>query len=176
MVEIRISPFGGQGLFATKDFSEDDNIIEESPFISILDITASDGNPHNHWTTSPLPVSGTSEAAQRIQKAMSELDEENQNLFWSFSQAEIYGVERTVHGIFYTNYIDVTPADGPDIGCMYRHICRLNHSCKPNAYWYYKQAEDKLALFACRDIKACEELFVDYCGHDECDEWYSSLI
>jgi hypothetical protein len=145
--------------------------LEEAPFVSILDITSSEGNPHNHWTTESLAVSDSCAAAERIMKAVNELDEETRGLFLSFSQAEIYGVGKSMHGIFYTNYIDVTPAEGPDIGCMFRHISRVNHSCKANAYWYYKQADGKLALLASRPVKAGDELFVDYCGHDECDDW-----
>ena len=173
MVEVRVSDFGGFGLFATECFEEDDEIIAEFPFISLVDITEAEGNPHNHWTTTPLTVSDSCEAAQRIEKAVNELSAENQHLFWDFSQAEIYGTKRTAHGIFYTNYIDVTQEHGADIGCMFRHISRVNHSCKPNVYWCYLQTEGKLVLHASRKVAPGEELFVDYCGHDECDDWWS---
>jgi SET domain-containing protein len=54
---------------------------------------------------------------------------------------------------------------------MFRSICRINHSCKPNAYWYFNQTEGQLALHASRAVNDGDELVVDYCGHDECDEW-----
>jgi hypothetical protein len=169
--EIRESSFGGFGLFATRRFEEDEEIISEPAFLSIVGITNLEGNPHNHWTTTPLEVSDYCDAAISISQAVHELSPDITNLFWEFSQSPIYGGQRTAHGIFYTNYIDVTPHEGPDIGCMFRRICRVNHSCKPNAYWYYKQSEGQLALHASRAVDDGEELLVDYCGHDECDEW-----
>ena len=171
MVLVRESSFGGFGLFATQCCEQGEEICAESAFLSIVDITKYEGNPHNHWTTIPLEVSDTCKAAVSISQAVHELSPDNQKTFWEFSQSPNYGGQITAHGIFYTNYIDVTPEEGPDIGCMFRNICRVNHSCEPNAYWYYNQAEGQLALHASQAVKDGEELFVDYCGHDECDKW-----
>jgi hypothetical protein len=169
--EVRQSSFGGFGLFATRCYKENEEICAESPFLSIVGITNCEGNPHNHWSTTPQEVSDSCDAAVSISHAVHELSADNKKKFWEFSQSPVYGEKGTAHGIFYTNYIDVTPQEGPDVGCMFQSICRVNHSCKPNACWIYNQNEGHLALHASRAVQDGDELLVDYCGHEDCDEW-----
>ena len=172
LVEIRDSIRGGRGVFAAKAFITGQRVFAESPFISIPGVTELPGNPHNEWhcLAHRTPLSQDSVAASRIREVVQSLCPSDQETFWGFSQATtVYGSSVSAHGVFYTNYVDVTTSEGVETGCMFRRICRVNHSCDPNVSWRYYHADRQLVLVSTRDIKQGEELLVDYCGHS--DEW-----
>jgi hypothetical protein len=169
LVEVRKSLYGGMGLYAKNFFVEGQRIFAESPFLSIAGITEMQGNPHNLWDACRKPLCLDCDASMNITDAVLGLSAEDRELFWTFSQAACYGPAKSAPGIFHTNYIDVTPASGPEIGCMYRYISRINHSCEPNVRWSYIHATHQLVIISVRDLRPGEELLVDYCGHD--DTW-----
>jgi hypothetical protein len=169
LVEIRVSERGGMGLFSKKRFVQGQRLFAEFPFLSIVGVTELKGNPHNEWDSERGPLCSDCEASVKIIDAVNSLSAEDKELFWTFSQTLGYGSETTAYGIWHTNYIDVTPPKGKEIGCMYRYISRINHSCQPNVYWSYMEQEHTLAIVATRDLDPGEELLVDYCGHD--DSW-----
>jgi hypothetical protein len=169
LVEVRLSERGGMGLFTKKGFVQGQRIFAELPFLNIVGVTELKGNPHNEWDSERTALYPDCEASVKIIDAVHSLPPEDKELFWTFSQTSGYGSETTAFGIFYTNYIDVTPPKGKEIGCMYRYISRINHSCQPNVYWSYMEQEHTLIIVATRDLAPGEELLVDYCGHD--DSW-----
>ena len=171
-VEIRQSELGGMGLFAKKFFVEGQRMFGESPFLSIVGITEMKGNPHNEWETTRSPLSQNCEASAMISDAVKNLNADDSDIFWSFSQVHVYGSEKNAAGVFHTNYIDVTDLRGREIGCMYRFISRINHSCQPNVRWVYDAPNHQLLVVAQRDLNPGEELLVDYCGH--ADNWKGS--
>jgi hypothetical protein len=169
LVEVRLSERGGMGLFTKQGFVQGQRLFDELPFLSIVGVTELKGNPHNEWDSARAALCPDSEASVKIIDAVNNLSPEESELFWTFSQTSGYGSETTAYGIFHTNYIDVTPPKGKEIGCMYRYISRINHSCQPNVYWSYMHQEHTLKIVATRDLAPGEELLVDYCGHD--DSW-----
>jgi hypothetical protein len=169
LVEVRLSARGGMGLFTKSRFVQGQRIFSELPFLSMVGVTEMEGNPHNEWDSVRGALCSDCEASIKITDAVDRLCPENKELFWTFSQTSGYGSVTTAYGIFYTNYIDVAPTEGKEIGCMYQYISRINHSCQPNVYWSYSRQEHTLIIVATRDLEPGEELLVDYCGHD--DSW-----
>ena len=64
------------------------------------------------------------------------------------------------------------PVEVPDACLLFDTISRCNHACDPNCHWRYEGARLRdrpqddtgrlVSLFAVRDIKAGEELTLDY--------------
>ena len=169
VVEVRMSAHGGMGLYAKIFFVAGQRIFAETAFLSIVGITEMNGNPHKDWSDSRTTLDLNCEASSTIRDAVDELDIEEREIFWDFSQAACYGSDKTAPGIFHTNYIDVSPVTGQEVGCMYRYISRINHSCQPNVLWTYCNESNQLVIIAISDIRPGDELLVDYCGHD--DSW-----
>ena len=99
---------------------------------------------------------------------MAALSEERQQVFWSFTQAPVYGPDKIALGVFWTNTIHIYSPDSDDEfdekgrSCMFETTCRLNHACKPNVEWGFDHDTDQMTTYAVRDIKAGEELFASY--------------
>ena len=69
-------------------------------------------------------------------------------------------------GIFQSNSIPIRECDklkGKDLGtAVFRNICRINHSCKPNVVWSFNQAKKTKEVRATKTILAGEEVSACY--------------
>ena len=60
--------------------------------------------------------------------------------------------------------VDVNAFGNSDKGNsgLYATICRINHSCSPNAFWGVDASDTKLTVQTCRSVEMGEEIVVDY--------------
>lgn len=71
-------------------------------------------------------------------------------------------------GILRTNYlpVDVTPTPNVDDPCgvkgIFPHLCRANHSCSPNASYFFDVTTFSGQFWAARDIQPNEEICIQY--------------
>jgi len=155
LVEVRESSLGGLGLFALRDFVPGDMALSEKAFLTAKGA---------EWEGEDASRSEKSGSSKLIAKAVKALPPDAAALFWGFGQSAQFGETPTAHGIFWTNYIDADPDADNEFACMFQHICRLNHSCPPhhNVKWAFDSKTAQMSCSAVRDIKAGEELRVDY--------------
>jgi len=131
----------GHGLVATRDISQGEEIMREAPFL-----------------TTPDPVT-----AEGIEAAFEALSSDNRTLYLSFKRMD--SDDDVLEAIAETNSIPCyTELDGPENRrCgMFKDMCRLNHSCRPNCVWRWDPADGKQVLRALRDITCDEQLVVPY--------------
>lgn len=142
----------GSGVFAIKPISAGSAIIREKPFITFQD---------------PL-------TSIEVWNALQSVSTDARDLFWGFSGTGAH--QTTDVDIAETNLI---PLEGESACGMFAMICRINHSCGPNARWlwdpyqhrmckplfsYHFEAReaDHVAVIAFRDIGIGEEVTVSY--------------
>ena len=73
------------------------------------------------------------------------------------SLSDAHNEAPTPYGIFQTNGIPITAADG-----IFAKTCRLNHSCSPNARYTWRSDLKRELVFAIRPICVGEEVTVSY--------------
>lgn len=114
----------GLGLRATVDINSGQRIMSETPFL-ILD------HP-------PRP--------SQIRRRLDKLDMKHRNLFHSFPSTSPGASDNALVGVVVANVIPLGGAESDDerkgesrVGLdrdgMFEHLCRIIHSCVPNARW-----------------------------------------
>jgi hypothetical protein len=98
----------GQGVFATRPIIAGETMIREKPFITFQD---------------PL-------ISKEVWSALQSVPLDSRDLFWGFSGTGAH--ETPDVDIAETNLI---PLEGEARCGMFETICRINHSCAPNARW-----------------------------------------
>jgi hypothetical protein len=107
----------GLGVLATKPLSAGSMIIEERPFITFAD---------------PL-------TSLEVYTALKALSPEDKDIFWSFK-----GTGAHTPGDVDVAETNLIPLEGDERCGMFEHICRLNHSCSPNARWIWSSTRGKM--------------------------------
>lgn len=107
----------GQGVFAAKPFMAGTTILRERPFVMFQD---------------PL-------TSLEVYTALTALSPDSRDIFWSFSGRGAHTPMDV--DIAETNLI---PFDGEEACGMFENICRINHSCSPNARWIWSSTDGKM--------------------------------
>lgn len=116
---------GGMGLRATVAIEPGEVIVAEKPFITV------DYPPENSQIRQQH---GYLSAAERL-------------LFGSFKAKSATEVDNTISDIIANNVIPLgaSSEDGePTRSGMFRYICRINHSCVPNARWTWMSNRNEM--------------------------------
>jgi hypothetical protein len=150
---VEPSPGKGLGVFAARSLDVGSTIMREAPVISI--------KPPQHapGTGYPLPI-----ISQLVHAEYSRLSEAKKHdvldLTYSVLPTDIqrYGDNLDILGLIFRNNAYDT---GSEIG-LFPRIARINHSCRPNAAYYWNEKLKRRFVYATRDIEAGEEIFVSF--------------
>jgi len=138
---------GGLGVFARLHFAVGDEIIRESPLVVLQDhLIESAGSSYLEMVISNLP-STRSFAVRNLSDAHGKDHE-----------STIMGA--TLMGIVATNCIPITE----ESTALFATICRINHSCKPNARFLWRDDLNKMVVLALRPISPGKEVTLHYRG------------
>eukprot|EP00927_Polykrikos_kofoidii_P059671 TRINITY_DN54813_c0_g1_i1.p1 TRINITY_DN54813_c0_g1~~TRINITY_DN54813_c0_g1_i1.p1 ORF type:complete len:430 (+),score=69.70 TRINITY_DN54813_c0_g1_i1:69-1358(+) len=150
--EVRDSPCGGSGVFATRPILSGDFIVLEKPIISVR-MAGPSGESKLESVQRNIPI---------VQPEFDKLSPEDRAVvleltdFCSDFDPKI--ADATPTGIFLTNAI---PGSDGEYGLCCK-IARFNHSCAPNAFYNYDEERGENYVRAQRNIEAGEEICVHY--------------
>ncbi|WWD20098.1 hypothetical protein CI109_104572 [Kwoniella shandongensis] len=132
------------GLRANRDIKRGELIIKEEPFFT-LPIGDIDEDITSDHILPLLPLS-----------------QDCQGLFHSFTgRTDRHADNDHYVNIIETNSIPLISKDSQALG-LFRHICRVNHSCTPNSGWSWVEDEGNLHLYAYTNIDCGEEITASY--------------
>jgi hypothetical protein len=139
----------GLGVFAAHDLDIGDFIMRETPALKIVppDFVKGSGYPMNAVT-------------ELVRAEFNTLPPKQQEEIMSLTYHATAHEEATMDKlgiIFRTNAYN----SGTDIG-LFPKIARINHSCRPNASYYWSEVLNKRIVYATRKIEEGEEIFVSY--------------
>ena len=142
-VQVKRAGERGFGVFARATFEVGEELIREAAVIRMPN----------------LPEAGGMAEASAV-ALFASLPEVKQRLVMSLSDA--HHAEPTVWGTMKTNAIPTNDVSMPPSSGIFVLACRLNHSCKPNARYVWRQDLGRELVFAIRPISAGEEVTVQY--------------
>jgi hypothetical protein len=146
---VKASPGKGLGVFATRDMVIGDIVMRETPVLKIRLPKLAKGSPYPTAAVAMLLQEQFDNLSPRVQEEVLSLTHEL-NAVNSNSQD-------TLGTIFRNNAYNT----GDQVG-LFPKIARINHSCRPNTSYYWSAKLNKRIVYATRNIKAGEELFVSY--------------
>ena len=149
--QITSVPGRGLGVFATKDIKRGQRIFAEPPVLTLDDLAGEYGNRNLK--------------PKQVKEALAKLSPKDQarfmklkNCFEGDKTRPQYGNEPLL-GRVQTNGFGAPPTHDMVI---FDKLSRFNHSCRPNAVFSWNEVLLHGVIFALSDIKAGEEIFVDY--------------
>ena len=146
----------GQGLVARMNIARGTRILLEKPLFTT-------GNMSGNMS------------AEHLEKAIAEkvrgLSREQQRQFLSLHNN--HPGKHPFSGIYRTNALPC--GSGSPIGAVYPDICRINHSCRSNSHNSWNAALDAETIHATRDIRAGEEITIDYTDGDRSSARWAKL-
>lgn len=150
---VEPSPGKGLGVFAAHLLETGSIIMREAPVITIKP------PQHSPGTTYPMPA-----ISQLVHAEYERLTEAAKHdildLTYSVLPSDIqrYGNNLDILGLIFRNNAYDT---GSEIG-LFPKIARINHSCRPNAAYYWNEKLKRRFVYATRDIEEGEEIFVSF--------------
>ncbi|KAF1912737.1 hypothetical protein BDU57DRAFT_333557 [Ampelomyces quisqualis] len=139
----------GLGVYAAHDLDVGDLVMRESPALMIV--------PPESVKTTGYPMSAVTKLVRTEFEALSLADQEDiMSLTYHATTTEEATMDR-LGIIFRTNSYKT----GAGIG-LFPKMARINHSCRPNASYYWSDKLNKRIIYATRKITAGEEIFVSY--------------
>jgi len=142
-IEIKCLENRGMGVVARQAFAVGDEIFREKPLVSLPTVLATSQEE------------AEAKAANQITTLIEALPDAARSLVLGLT--DVHHAEATPYGIFRTNGIPMSGADG-----LFAKTCRLNHSCSPNSRYTWRADLKRELVFALRPIAAGEELTVEY--------------
>ncbi|KAF2108688.1 hypothetical protein BDV96DRAFT_504215 [Lophiotrema nucula] len=147
---VRPSLGKGLGVFARHSLDPGEIILREAPVLTITPPSVPKGSPY------PLADIGRLVAAEYAR--LSEKDKHDVLALSLHADPEEWSEDVDVLAfIFRTNAYNT----GTSIG-LFPKIARINHSCRPNAAYYWNEILGKRVITATRRIDAGEEIFVSF--------------
>lgn len=148
---VKPSPGKGLGAFASHTLETGSIILREAPVLRISPPEASQGSSY--------PIA---EVTKLVRREFERLSPDAQNEVLSLTYHALPGEVEEAGGdklglILRTNAYNT----GSQIG-IFPKIARINHSCQPNAAYYWSEALGKRIIYATREIQQGEEIFVSY--------------
>jgi len=146
------SPGKGLGVFAVHKLETGSIIMREAPIIKI--------KPPHHNPGKGYPTAIISELVNTEYNLLSRDQQiEVRSLTYYISPAEEeYTDKSSLLGLIFRNNAYDT---GSEIG-LFPKIARINHSCRPNAAYYWSEKLQKRIIYATRVIQEGEEVFVSF--------------
>ena len=145
-------PGRGRGIVARMNIPRGTRILMEKPL----------------FTIESMPAEYLKKA---IEEKLRGLSREQQRQF--FSLHNNHKDEGPLNGTFRTNALPC--GSGSHIGGVYPVICRINHSCLSNSHNSWNAQLGAETIHATRDIRAGEEITIDYSGGDEFSKRWAKL-
>jgi hypothetical protein len=148
---VQISPGSGLGVFATHTLDIGAIILREPPIIQISrpDYLKGSGYPINEVTKV---------VRHEYSKLSSEAQNEVLSLTYHAKPGELASLNNDPVGvIFRTNAYNTGTGFG-----LFPKIARINHSCRPNAAYYWHEVLGRRIVHATRPIAEGEEITVSY--------------
>ena len=187
--DVRPLPGRGFGAVASRDIPRGDTILMEEPLLDprlngaeLLQEAAKDNpkaTPAEAWFAEHYPLkvevgSGSPDrmlenlrpqvtvvAVRGVTAAFRKLPKQKQSVIMSlYDRYESELGEKTPYGVFMTNSFG--KGAGAMQGALFNLSSRVNHSCRPNAYRNFDCEQNRLRLYACRDIDCGEEICIAY--------------
>jgi hypothetical protein len=146
---VRSSDGKGLGLFAAHDMDVGDIVIREIPPIKI--------SPPDIVKGSGYPMSAVTQLVRKEFEALSRTEQDEVMSLTYHATPHDEATMDKLGIIFRTNAYN----SGSQIG-LFPKIARINHSCRPNASYYWSEKLNKRIVYATRKIEAGEEVFVSY--------------
>ena len=150
---VEPSPGKGLGVFAAHALDTGAIIMNEAPVITI--------KPPNHEPGAGYPMSEISKLVHAEYNKLSTA-EQQQVLSLTYSvlpgDRAKYGNNLDILGLIFRNNAYDT---GSEIG-LFPRIARINHSCRPNAAYYWNDKLKRRMVYATRKIEQGEEIFVSF--------------
>lgn len=150
---IEPSPGKGLGVFAAHDLETGSIIMREAPMITI--------KPPDHSPGTGYPMLKISELVHAQYRLLSQPEQQEVlSLTYSVLPSDVarYGDNLDILGLVFRNNAYDT---GSEIG-LFPRIARINHSCRPNAAYYWNERLKRRFVYATRDIEEGEEIFVSF--------------
>lgn len=139
-VQVKRSQTGdGLGVFARKCFSVGDELIRERPLVVLAD--------------QEFEARGESYLNERVAK----LPPVRRSVVLQL--ADVYADPPSAVGVIQTNTL---PVDDQNFGGLFALGCRINHSCRPNACFKWRDDLGCALVLASRDIAQGEEVTIAY--------------
>ena len=147
-VHLKLTPDGrGFGVYATEAFTAGDELLREAPLLRVRDFN---GDGISEWE----------QHAKYIRGAIACLPEAKQCLVLGFSNVFDHHEYPQEVGLLKTNCIPCGP-NGHE-SCLYALTCRINHACKANARFVWREDLGKELVFATNVISEGKEITVSY--------------
>jgi hypothetical protein len=148
---VKPSPGKGLGVFASHALEVGSIIMREGPILRIP--------PSKYDKGAGYPISEVTELVRREYEKLSPHEQmEVTALTYQAHPAEIKRQGGDVLGfIFRTNAYNT----GSGVG-LFPRIARINHSCRPNAAYYWNEKLQKRIVYVIREIAEGEEIFVSF--------------
>ncbi|KAF2818415.1 SET domain-containing protein [Ophiobolus disseminans] len=146
---VKASNGKGLGLFSAHDLDVGEIVMRETPPLKISPPEIVKGSGY------PMPA-----VTKLVRKEFDTLSSAVQDEIMSLTYHITSSKEATMDKlgiIFRTNAYN----SGKDIG-LFPKIARINHSCRPNASYYWSDKLNKRIVYATRKIKKGEEVYVSY--------------
>lgn len=138
------------GIRAVNDIPEGTRILQEHPLITLpAHIPPSDVAKHLTTLVDALP-----RFAQTVFYSLANTTE--LKLGPSPSRTNI------VHNIYHTNAILASDYEGRPSSAIFPTTARINHSCRPNAVYFFREDLGAAVVHTLRDIRADEEILISY--------------
>ena len=134
-------PGKGKGVIATRDISPGTLILSDPPLI----------------TTAVIQSIETTE--QDLARALRALPKDSQRAFLSLHNNH-RGEKNPLSNIVRSNGYPLGP--GSDVGAVFAHVSRFNHSCVPNAKHAWNAALGHQTVYAIRPVAAGQEITLSY--------------
>jgi hypothetical protein len=139
----------GLGVFAAHDLDVGDIVMRETPPLKIV--------PPEFVKGTGYPMSEVTKLVRAEFDTLSTIEQEEiMSLTYHATAVEEATMDK-LGIIFRTNAYN----SGTDIG-LFPKIARINHSCRPNASYYWSGIMNKRIVYATRKIAKGEEIFVSY--------------
>jgi hypothetical protein len=139
----------GLGVFAAHELDIGDIIMQETPALKIV--------PPEFVQGTGYPMSEVTKLVRLEFDALSPAEQEEiMSLTYHATTTEEATMDK-LGIIFRTNAYN----SGTEIG-LFPKIARINHSCRPNASYYWSDRLNKRIIYATRKIPEGEEIFVSY--------------
>jgi hypothetical protein len=139
----------GLGVFAAHDLEIGDIIMRETPALKI--------DPPEFVRGTGYPMSEVTKLVRAVFDTLSPAEQEEiMSLTYHATATEEATMDK-LGIIFRTNAYN----SGTEIG-LFPKIARINHSCRPNASYYWSDRLNKRIIYATRRITKGEEIFVSY--------------
>ncbi|KAF2692153.1 SET domain-containing protein [Lentithecium fluviatile CBS 122367] len=148
---VELSPGLGLGAFATHDLATGSIILREAPVIRI--------SRPSHLKGSGYPIAEVTRVVrEEYTKLPPAAQDEVLSLTYHAKPGEVASLNNDPLGvIFRTNAYNTGDGFG-----LFPKIARINHSCRPNAGYYWSEALQKRIIYATREIAEGEEITVSY--------------